>query len=110
MTLNLFVHSVSYLSGTLKFYKEIRAEYLASVDENLAAEKGVFMTEYAKELDDENLRRNLALWGIVAAVSINIADNIIASKKIHYRKDKSLDLFLEPQFRQYMNLGARIKI
>ena len=91
-------------------YTSIRKQYLNAENESQALLLGDLMAEKAEKLKPHVLRRNLSLVGVLAVLGIDIYDKIILKKELGKRNKKKLELLLEPNFENYISIGATLKL
>lgn len=91
-------------------YTSIRKQYLNAENESQALLLGDLMAEKAEKLKPHVLRRNLSLVGVLAVLGIDIYDKIILKKELGKRNKKKLELLLQPNFENYISIGATLKL
>ncbi|WP_350200431.1 hypothetical protein [Gracilimonas sp.] len=91
-------------------YLSIRKQYLNADTESQALLLGDLMTEKAEKLKPHNLRRNLSLLGVLAVLGFDVYDKIRYKQKVSPPDQKKFELLLEPNFEQYISIGATLKL
>ncbi len=105
----LFFHYENEYSSQLPEYNSLRSLYLEQESETLAKALGLRMQEKANEMESVNLKRNLALGGIIAVLTIDVIDKFRINKRSKTPGDKGLDFFVTPKFQKYLSIGAELK-
>lgn len=105
----LFLHYDNEYSSRLPEYNSIRSLYLEEKNETSAAILGVRMQEKADEVESVNVKRNLALGGIITVVAIDIIDKFRINKRSRKPGRLELDVYIAPKFQKYLTLGAEFK-
>lgn len=105
----LFVHYQKSYSNKSESYQTLRNIYLDEQNEFQAAQFGERMEAEARKLESTNLKRNLALGGMITFITIDIIDKFRISNRINNPVNNKLDLFLAPKFRDYISVGANLK-
>ena len=108
-----FVLSVKY-QNEYKIKKNefdvTRNLYLTVTDEWRAQRLGVIMQKEAKALSDEDTRRKIAFWSLIGFTTYDYIDKIITYKRLPKKSGIDLTIELEPYFKKYVQLGAKIKL
>ena len=67
------------------------------------------MQEKANKMESVNLKRNLALGGILAIMAIDVIDKFRINKRSSRPGGTELDVFIAPKFQKYLTIGAELK-
>tara|TARA_R110002096_G_scaffold170131_3_gene342199 strand:- start:3622 stop:4587 length:966 start_codon:yes stop_codon:yes gene_type:complete len=105
----LFLHYENEYSSQLPEYNSIRSLYLEEINETSAAILGIRMQEKANKMESVNLKRNLALGGILAIMAIDVIDKFRINKRSSRPGGTELDVFIAPKFQKYLTIGAELK-
>lgn len=89
-------------------FSSIRTAYVESDSEILARQFGNEMTALGSKMSNINTKRNIALAGIIGAYGYDLFDKWRHKKTLP--KETSFDVFLAPNFEQYLSIGARLKL
>ncbi len=84
--------------------------YLTVTDEWRAQRLGLLMQKEAKALSDENTRRQIAFWSLIGFTAYDYLDKIITYKSLPKTNRIDLTIKIEPYFKKYVQLGAKIKL
>lgn len=103
-----FVKYQKEYSSMLPEYNVIRDLYLQETDETRALDFAQEMNDHRKKFESVNTKRNLALYGIIGFVTIDIINKVKLYRKLEARNNKKIDFFIEPKLEKYLSMGATI--